>query len=77
MVGQLYLKSKNPKEVSCSSIERLSSVNISSATEISAAIRQHKEGRRQGREKESIFLVFHDSALCNFAHVLSLTGTGY
>ena len=32
MVGQLYLKSKNPKEVSCSSIERLSSVNISSAT---------------------------------------------
>ena len=52
-------------------------INISSATEISAAIRQHKEGRRQGREKESIFLVFRDSALCNFAHVLSLTGTGY
>lgn len=32
MVGQLYLKSKNPREASCSSIERLSSVNISSAT---------------------------------------------
>ena len=26
MVGQLYLKSKNPREASCSSIERLSSV---------------------------------------------------
>ena len=32
MVGQLYLKSKNPREASCSSIERLSSANISSAT---------------------------------------------
>ena len=32
MVGQLYLKSKNPREASCSSIDRLSSVNISSAT---------------------------------------------